>query len=72
MWTDTMTNDEVLNEVGPLVGTEYSERLRLAIAEKIGRAVRPYGNFLVSQDHQAGRLNIRVNEDGIISGFLFG
>jgi hypothetical protein len=67
-----MTNTEIIKSFGHLVGTEYSERLRLMVAEQTGRPVRPYGHFLVTQDHNAERLNIRVNEDGIISGFQFG
>lgn len=67
-----MTNEEILADFSQLVGTAYSERVRLDIAQKTGREVRRSGIFLVTQEHKADRLNIRINDDGIISGFLFG
>lgn len=66
-----MTNEEIVNDFAHLVGTAYSEDVRLDIVQKTGREVRRSGIFLVTQEHKPDRLNIRINEDGIISGFLF-
>lgn len=66
-----MTNDEILDDFGHLVGTAYSESLRIDIAEQTGRTVRYCGLVLVTQEYKPDRLNIRVNENGVISGFLF-
>jgi adenylate kinase len=67
-----LTNDEVLKSFGPLVGTEYSERLRAEIAQKTGRTVRASGDYLITLDYDPTRLNVRVNEDAVITGFKFG
>ncbi|WP_274644116.1 hypothetical protein [Pseudomonas serbica] len=66
-----MTNQEILDDFGHLVGKAYSECLRMDIAEQTGRTVRYCGLVLETEDHRSDRLNIRVNNDGIISGFLF-
>jgi hypothetical protein len=66
-----MTNEEILADFAHLVGTAYSESMRLDIAQKTGRDVRRSGIFLVTQGQKPDRLNIRINDDGIISGFLF-
>jgi hypothetical protein len=66
-----MTNQEILDDFGHLVGKAYSECLRMDIAEQTGRTVRYCGLVLATEDYRSDRLNIRVNNDGIISGFLF-
>jgi adenylate kinase len=67
-----LTNDEVLTEVGHLVGKAYSDRLRLELEEKTGRTVRAYGGHLITLDYAPTRLSLRVNEDAVITGFRFG
>lgn len=67
-----LTNDEVLTAFGHLVGKVYSDGLRLEIEEKTGRTVRACGDYLITLDYSPTRLNLRVNEDGVITGFKFG
>lgn len=56
-----------------VVGKPYSDALAQQLSEQTGRRVRPAGKgYFGTTDVQSDRINLNVNDEGVITSYCFG
>ncbi|HJR30493.1 MAG TPA: hypothetical protein VJ889_17390 [Pseudomonas sp.] len=71
--TNTYTDEQVLQLTEDAIGLSFSAPLLRLVEKLTGRSVRPTGrNFVATLDYRPKRLNLDVNDCGIIVSATFG
>ncbi|SEN31567.1 Peptidase inhibitor I78 family protein [Pseudomonas sp. ok272] len=64
---------EIANQVAAVIGQPYSDALAALLAENTGRPVRPAGKgYYGTTDLRPERINLNVNDEGLITSYSFG
>ena len=68
----TYTDAQVLELIGSVVGSPYSEALRQQVEDTTGRPTRPWGHYVATYDSRAERINLVVDDNEVITTLYFG